>query len=199
MITTGQFIMWSASPARRTSERVHDIGVWIAQADYRLDNDPFSTLPRISLIPAGQRERWSLEALPLAGGWLGNMLTQGQIGGFARFGYNMPDDFGPTFVRGMDFMPPPRRDPQRRPKSDWGFSVYGGVLANLVLRDITLDGTTFEDSPSVDKVIVPAAGVGVIVGNRRFQVSFTYVFLGKEFEGQQDYSKFGALALSYFF
>jgi hypothetical protein len=128
------------------------------------------------------------------------MLTQGQIGGIARFGYNMPDDFGPTLVRGMDFMPPPRRDPQRPSKSDWGFSVYGGALANLVLRDITLDGNTFKDSPSVDKEwFVPAAGVGMAVGNRRFQVSFAYIFWGKEFEGQDEDSKFGALTFSYFF
>jgi hypothetical protein len=52
----------------------------------------------------------------------------------------------------------------------------------------------------VDKEwFVPAAGVGVSVGNRRFQVSFTQVFLGKEFEGQNDYARFGALTLSYFF
>ena len=54
--------------------------------------------------------------------------------------------------------------------------------------------------PSVDiDFFVPMAGVGVSVGNRRFQASFTYVFWGKEFENQQEYSKFGALTLSYFF
>ena len=128
------------------------------------------------------------------------MLIQGQAGGLLRFGYNVPDDFGPTLVRGMGHMPPPRRDAQRQSKSDWGFSVYGGSVANLVLRDITLDGNTFEDSPSVDKeFFVPMAGVGVSVGNRRFQASFAYIFWGKEFEGQDENSKFGSLTVSYFF
>ena len=200
---TGVVGPWAG--AEDIQNAVHALGGWDkAQGwEYQLHNEPiinFAYEYRHKFQLAGQRERWSLEALPLAGGWLGNMLTQGQIGGVARFGYNMPDDFGPTLVRGMDFMPPPRRDPQRRPKSDWGFSVYGGVLANLVLRDITLDGNTFKDSPSVDKEwFVPAAGVGVSAGNRRFQVSFAHVFWGKEFEGQNDYSKFGALVFSYFF
>jgi hypothetical protein len=49
------------------------------------------------------------------------------------------------------------------------------------------------------KFFVPAAGVGMSVGNRRIQAAFSYVFWGKEFEGQQDYSKFGSLAIRYFF
>jgi hypothetical protein len=43
------------------------------------------------------------------------------------------------------------------------------------------------------------AGVGMSVGNRRFQASFAYIFWGKEFEGQDHYSKFGSISFSYFF
>jgi hypothetical protein len=184
---------------------VHDlVGSGKSQGwDYQLENEPIFNLAyeyRHKFHLTGQRERWSVEAFAFGGGWLGNMLTQGQIGGIARFGYNTPDDFGPTLVRGMDFMPPPRRDADSPSKSDWGFSVYGGALANLVLRDITLDGNTFKDSPSVDtEWFVPAAGVGMTVGNRRFQASFAYIFWGEEFEGQQDHSKFGSLTFSYLF
>jgi hypothetical protein len=111
----------------------------------------------------------------------------------------MPDDFGPTLVRDMGYMPPPRRDAQSQ-SSDWGFSVYGGSFANLVLRDITLDGNTYQDSPSVDKeFFVPMAGVGMTVGNRRFQASFAFIFWGKEFEGQQGNERFGSISVSYFF
>lgn len=128
------------------------------------------------------------------------MLVQGEAGMIARFGYNMPDDFGPTLVRGMGTMPPPRHDGLHHSKSDWGFSVYGGGIANVVLRDITLDGNTFRDSRSVDKkFFVPATGIGMSVGNRRFQAAFTYVFWGKEFDGQKYDSQFGSLSVSYFF
>lgn len=194
---------WSG--AEETQNTVHDlIGNEKAKGwDYQLENEPIFNLAyeyRHKFQLAGERERWSAQAFPVAGGWLGNMLIQGQVGGLLGFGYNVPDDFGPTLVRGMGHMPPPRRDGIGESKSDWGFSVYGGSVANLVLRDITLDGNTFEDSPSVDKkFFVPMAGVGISVGTRRFQTSFAYIFWGKEFEGQDDYAKFGSLSISYFF
>lgn len=200
---TGVVGPWSL--AEETQNAVHDIisndkaEGW----DYQLENEPIFNLAyeyRRKFHLAGDRDRWSAQAFPLAGGWLGNMLVQGQAGALLRFGYNVPDDFGPTLVRGMGHMPPPRRDANDPSKSDWGFSVYGGSVANLVLRDITLDGNTFRDSPSVDKEpFVPMTGAGVSVGNRRFQTSFTYIFWGKEYEGQDDNSKFGSLSVSYFF
>jgi hypothetical protein len=192
--------------AHETQDAVHSlIGSDKSQGwDYQLENEPifnFAYEYRRKFQLAGDRQRWSLQAMPLAGGWLGNVLVQGQLGGIVRAGYNMPDDFGPTLVRGMGHMPPPRRRPKDGPaKSDWGFSVFGGTAANFVLRDITLDGNTFRDSPSVDKEwFVPAAGVGMAVGNRRFQASFSYLFWGKEFERQSEYTKFGSLAFSVFF
>ncbi len=197
-------VVGPSSQAKETQDEVHNfIGNGKSQGwGYQLHDEPIFNLAyeyRHKFQLAGEREQWAVQALPLAGGWLGNMLVQGQAGGFLRCGYNMPDDFGPSLVRGMGFMPPPRREAQSH-SSDWGFSVYGGSVANLVLRDITLDGNTFRDSRSVDKeFFVPAAGVGMSVGNRRIQTSFSYVFLGKEFKGQEHYEKFGSIAVSYFF
>jgi len=199
---TGIVGPWSL--ANETQNSIHDlIGNDKSQGwDDQLYNEPIFNLAyeyRHKFQLAGERDQWKVQALPLAGSWLGNILIQGQAGGLLRFGYNMPDDFGPTLVRGMGFMPSPRRDVLRQ-SSDWGFSVYAGSVANLVLRDITLDGNTFRDSPSVDKeFVVPAAGVGMSVGTRRFQTSFSYIFWGKEFEGQDGYSIFGSVAVSYFF
>ena len=98
--------------------------------DHQLYNEPIFNLAyeyRHRFQLAGDREQWSLQASPVGGGWLENVLIQGQIGGLVRAGYNMPDDFGPTLVRDMGYMPPPRRD-ARSQSSDWGFSVYGGSL-----------------------------------------------------------------------
>lgn len=118
-----------------------------------------------------------MQGLPIAGGWLGNLLTPAEIGGLLRADYKIPDDFGLTLARSMGNLPSPRRNASPEAGSDWGFSVYGGGLASLVLRDLTLDGNTFEDSPSVQKnIFVPMAGVGVTVGNRHSLFSFTYVF-----------------------
>jgi len=200
---TGVVGPWSL--AEETQREVHRLlGNEQPQGwSHQLENEPILNLAyeyRHKFRLAGRREGWSVEVLPAAGGMLGNVFTQGQIGGLARFGYNIPDDFGITLARGMGQMPPPRRAESAIASSDWGFSIFGGGVANLVLRDITLDGNTFEDSPSVDKkLFVPAAGVGMNVGNRRFLASFTYAFWGKEFKGQEDYSKFGAVTFSYFF
>lgn len=198
-------VVGPSSLAEETQNAVHDcIGNDRSQGwDYQLEDEPifnFAYEYRHRFLLSGESEHWSLQAFPLGGAWLGNMLIQGQAGGVIRFGFNMPDDFGPTLVRGLGHMPPPRWDRKSGAKSGWGFSVYGGGVANLVLRDITLDGNTFKDSASVDKeFFVPAAGLGVAVGNRRFQASFSYVFWGREFEGQDDNSEFGSLAFAYLF
>lgn len=200
---TGVVGSWSL--AEETQREVHSrMGNGQSQGwSYQLENEPILNLAyeyRHKFRIAGRREGWSSEALPSAAGMLGNVFTQGQIGGLARFGYNIPDDFGMTLARGMGQMPPPRRVESAKASSDWGFSIFGGGVATLVLRNITLDGNTFEDSPSVDKKhFVPAASVGMNVGNRRFLASFAYVFRGKEFKGQEDSSKFGAVTFSYFF
>lgn len=201
---TGFVGPWSL--AHETQDTVHDItGNGKAQGwSHQLHNEPifnFAYEYRHKFRLVGNREHWSAEAFALGNAWAGNMLDQCAIGGLARCGYNMPDDFGPTLVRGMGHMPPPRREGMPRSKSDWGFSVYGGAVGNLVARDITLDGNTFRDSPSVDKrIFVPAEGVGASVGNRRFQAAFTYVFWGEEFKGEKNgHSEFGSLTLGYFF
>jgi hypothetical protein len=198
-------VVGPASLAEETQEIVHDITGseqpegWDAQLQNELIlNLAYEYRHRFRLL--GEPRGWSLEAIPVAGGWLGNMLTQVELGAFVRWGYNFPDDSGPTFVRGMDYLPPPRWSEGYSSTSGWGFSVYGGIFGNLVLRDITLDGNTFEDSPSVDKnLFVPAAGVGLSLGNRRFQLTFTYAFLGEEFEDQPELSRFGTVACSLFF
>jgi hypothetical protein len=197
-------VVGPGSLAKETQDTVHSlIGDGQSKGwDYQLHNEPIFNFAyeyrhRFQLV--GERERWSAEALPLVGGWLGNVLIQGQAGGLLRAGYHMPDDFGPTLVRDMGHMPRPRRDPLSQ-SSDWGFSVYGGVFGHVVLRDITLDGNTFQDSPSVDKkYFVPLVGLGASVGNRHFQASFSYIFLGKEFEGQNQNTKYGSVSLRYFF
>jgi hypothetical protein len=200
---TGVLGPWSL--AEETQTWIHDlIGNDEAQGwDYQLENEPIFNLAyeyRHKFRLAGQRNRWSAEILPIGGGWLGNMLTQGEFGGFLRGGYNVPDDFCASLVRGMGFMPPPRNAAQAGPKSGWGFSVYGGPFGTLVLRDITLDGNTFEGSPSVDKkLFVPAAGFGATVGNRHFQFELSHVFWGEAFDGQEDNEEFGSLSISYFF
>jgi lipid A 3-O-deacylase len=171
--------------------------------DYQLGNEPVVDLiyehrRRYRFWGDGPGFAW--EALPKATAMIGNLVTQGQVGGQLRWGYHLPDDFGVTLLRGMGHLPPPRRSGTTTGGSSWGAYGYGGVHANLVLHNITLDGNTWQDSRSVDKeLFVPAAEVGVAVITRHFVTAFSYVFLGHEFEGQKHHSEFGAFTVTYLF
>lgn len=200
---TGVVGPWSL--AEETQRQVHR---WVhspqAQGwDYQLHNEPIFNLVyehRRKYRLLGGARGLAAEALPTGTLMLGNMLTQAQLGGQLRLGHNLPDDFGTTLMRGMGHLPPPRRpaDPQTEPKL--GVFLYGGLHGNLVLRNITLDGDTWRDSPSVEKeLFVPAAEVGMAVPTRRFLLAFSYVFRGQEFKGQPDNSAFGAFTLTYRF
>ena len=199
---TGVVGPWSL--ADETQKQVHR---WVSSGqpqgwDYQLHNEPIFNLVyehRRKYRLLGEPQGFAVEVLPAGNVMLGNVLTQGQIGGQFRFGYNIPDDFGTTLMRGMVHLPPPR-PPTDANAPKWGVYVFGGGNANLVLHNITLDGNTWKDSPSVDKEwFVPAAEVGMAVANRRFTVAFAYVFWGKEFKGQPDYSEFGTFTVSYLF
>jgi len=199
---TGVVGPWSL--ADETQKQVHR---WVGSTqpqgwDYQLHNEPIINLVyehRRKYRLLGEPLRLAVEVLPVGNIMLGNVLTQGQIGGQFRFGFNIPDDFGTTSMRGMVHLPPPRQ-PTNTNAPKWGVYVFGGGSANFVLRNITLDGNSWKDSPSVDKEwFVPAAEVGIGIVTRRSTVAFAYVFWGKEFKGQPDYSEFGAFTLSYRF
>jgi hypothetical protein len=130
------------------------------------------------------------------------LLIQGHLAGIVRLGYRMPQDFGPTMLRGMNVQPPPRRNPSDSASGgkSLGFALHAGVGANLVFHDLTLNGNTFRDSPDVsNELFVPGVMVGLEIGNRHFLATLQYIWLGKEFERQQSPASFGVLTLSYFF
>jgi hypothetical protein len=171
-----------------------------------LHNEPIINLAyehRRKYRVLGRADGWAVEAIPVVGLMAGNLLIQGNVAGHVRLGYKIPDDFGTTLLRGMSELPPPRWNPAGASTSmlsTLGFYVFGGVAGNFVLRDLTLDGNTFKDSPSVDKEwFVPTARFGVGVGNRRFLATFTYVYAGKTFKGHPSTAEYGALTFSYFF
>lgn len=202
-LMTGVVGPWSL--AEQTQKEVHRwVGVDLPQGwDYQLHNEPVFNLVyehRRKYRLLGEGKGFSMEALPTGTLMLGNVLTQAQVGGQLRFGFHLPDDFGVTLMRGMGHLPPPRRQEDGSPWSEVGGFLYGGVHGNLVLRNITLDGNTWKDSRSVDKEwLVPAAEVGVAATTRRVVMAFSYVFFGREFEGQVNNSEFGAFTFGYRF
>jgi hypothetical protein len=140
---------------------------------------------------------FGVELIPMGGAFLGNYLIQAETDVQCRIGYHLPDDFGTTVLRGSGYLPFPQDD---KVNHAWGIYAFAGGGANLVARNLVLDGNSFAESRSVDKrLFLPAAEVGASLWTRRFQVTFSYVMWGKEYYGQQTREDYVSGLLSCFF
>ncbi len=165
--------------------------------DHQLKNEPIINLlyeyrHRFHLTP--KDAAIGVELIPVGDAFLGNYLIQAQAGAQLRVGYHLPDDFGTTTLLGIGYLPFPQDDAARRA---WGCYAYAGGNASLVARNLTLDGNTFANSPSVDKrPVVPAFEFGASLWTHWAQATFSYVMLGKEFYGQKVREDFGSILFS---
>lgn len=164
--------------------------------DNQLENEPGINLVyerKWRLSTDGARTGWGADLIPHAGFSLGNVFTYANAGGSIRLGYHLPADFGTSLIR-------PSGDSNAGHREKFGVWLFGSVDGRAVARDITLDGNTFEDSPSIDKKPFVADLVGgIAVGTRHFQITYAQAFRTKEFDGQNGHQVFGSLSLSYFY
>jgi len=190
--------------AEETQNWFHDlIGSGHAEGwDYQLHNEPILNLVyehrrKYQLFHTSQG--FGADVIPAVSGMLGNVLIQAQAGAQVRLGYNLPDDFGSTLLRGFGVMPFPQYS-SKEPAPKFGVYAFGSAGGTAVARNITLDGNSFQDSPHVDKrPFFPTTEIGASLWTRWFEATFSYVYWGKEFYGQQKDSRFGAVSLSWFF
>ncbi|WP_339630852.1 lipid A deacylase LpxR family protein [uncultured Sneathiella sp.] len=134
----------------------------------------------------------SVDVTPHVGGALGNIYTYANAGATLRFGWNLPNDYGPPRIQpglpGSGFF---------EQTDDVGLYFFAGLDARAVAHNIFLDGNTFRDSRSVDKEpFVGDAQVGVAVTLRSARLAFTHVFRSREYKGQSNPDEFGAISLS---
>jgi hypothetical protein len=132
---------------------------------------------------------------PAVGVNLGNIETDAIVSTMFRIGYDLPADYGPPRVRpslpGSDFFIPTR---------ELGGYIFAGFEGRGVARNIFLDGNTFASSQHISKkpfVGSTQAGVAVTYGEAR--LSYTQVFMTREFNRQLAPEQFGVLTLSYRF
>ncbi|MGH8021552.1 MAG: lipid A deacylase LpxR family protein [Opitutaceae bacterium] len=138
------------------------------------------------------RTTWGLDLMPHVGVSLGNVFTYANTGVEIRAGYALPADFGTSLIR------PSGDSNSSRPR--FTFFLFLSADGRAVARDITLDGNSFRDSPSIDKkTFVYDIMGGFGVGNRRAQLTYTQARRSPEFEGQDDPQDFGSVAVSIFF
>ena len=137
------------------------------------------------------------DAIPHIGASAGNIQVHLGAGGAVRWGLRLPRNFGPpALIQGSDSLQ------QTRPPCHglWGCSsFYAFVTAEgrAVVHSIFLDGNTWRDSHSVDRetlVTDLTYGVALLLG--RFDLAYASVLRSREFEGQDNTSRFGALTAS---
>ena len=127
-----------------------------------------------------------------AGATLGTLRTEARVGAIARIGYRIDSDYGPPRVR------PSLSGVEHFRGGPLAWSVFAGVQGRGVARNLFLDGNTFQDSPSVDRIPwVADFQTGVAVSAGDWRLAYTFVWRTDEFENQSGRQDFGALAFSW--
>lgn len=197
-------VVGPASLAEQTQTEYHKlINVTIPEGwDNQLENEPgivlyyerkWRNVWEVQLGDLAMLNNLGVDVTPHLGGALGNVYTYGAGGLTLRFGEDLPDDYGPPRIRpalpGSDYF---------RPTDDFGWYLFAGAEGRIVVRNIFLDGNTFEDSHSVDKrplVLDLQAGIAVNLGER-VRLAYTHLWRSKEFDGQDAGDQYGTLSLS---
>ena len=147
-----------------------------------------------------RRAGFDWETLPFIGANLGNVKISASVGAELRFGYNLPDDFGTETIGAAATTTTPMEGSQRASRSRWtnfGTHVFLRGEGHAVARDIFLDGNTFGDSPSVDKLpFVADLSAGLSMNYKDVKITYAYVYRTEEFRGQDGGQTFGSLTMS---
>jgi len=193
-------VVGPASLAEQTQKFVHKtIGSTDPKGwDNQLKNEPGIILSyerkwrsMYQLNPFG----WAVDASPYLGGSLGNIYTHASTGAMFRIGYDLPSDYGPPLISpnlpGSDFF---------IPTNDISWYLFAGFEGRAVAQNIFLDGNSWQDSHSVDKKpLVGSIQAGIAFTYKDVRIAYTQILRTKEFKGQQNADKFGALTVSFRF
>lgn len=133
-----------------------------------------------------------LDFTPHVGGALGNVYTYANAGFTLRYGRQLPRDDGPLRVQ-----PGPPGAGLYAAGDAFGWYLFAGVDGRAIARNLFLDGSTFEDSRSVDKKpLVADLQIGVALTWRSARLSYAQVLRTREYDHQPDPTDFGSLTLS---
>lgn len=204
-VTVG--VVGPSSLAEDTQKIVHR---WIRGEDpkgwdHQLRNEPGLMIGwqrNWRLLRTGKEDGWGFEFIPHVGGVLGNVAIYANVGGEIRFGYNLPFDFGTSFIRlgsGIE-APASQSDPRLRRRKNFGFHLFADLEGRAVARNIFLDGNTWKDSHRVHrKRLVADMAAGFAIVYKRVKFSYAHVYRTKEFDGQKRGQAFGSVTLSFNF
>jgi hypothetical protein len=194
------------SYAQEMQDVVHDV-IGSARAkgwDHQLDDEiglniTFESQWRLLHTEIGRG--FSCDLIPHIGGSVGNVSIYANAGAEARFGWNLPSNFGTCPIRAgcetaSAFIA--EKGSENLQKNRFGVHLFVATDGRAVLRDIFLDGNTFTDSHSVDKETFTGdlmAGISLEYGN--IKASYSYTYRTKQFKTQDKDQIFGAVSVSY--
>jgi len=118
------------------------------------------------------------------------------VGVELRIGSTLPNDFGSNPARsGPEARPPGNGWHGEAPAFTWhGFLALQG---RWVLHDITLDGNSFRDGPSVERrPLVGDAAFGLALRAGRWRIAFARTHRTREFDGQRARPISGSVSLA---
>jgi hypothetical protein len=197
-------IVGPSSLAKETQKIVHR---WVDTNDpkgwdHQIRNEVGLTLGwqrNWRLFIAGMGSGFGFDFIPHIGVVAGNVSTFVNLGGEMRIGYNLPLDFGTSFIRlgsGIE-APADGADPRLRPSKNFGIHLFADVDGRAVARNIFLDGNTWKESHSVDrKRLVADMAAGIAILYKRLKLSYAHVYRTKEFDGQDKAQSFGSVTLA---
>ena len=149
------------------------------------------------------KNKSSFEAhiVPFISGELGNIATKLTSGASARFGWNIPKDFGVSSIDiGADPGIPIYGEYKNMRKKAWSFSFNLLGAGSAVGRDIFLDGNTFSDSHSVEKeTFVYYFGFGFTARYKNFVFDFIEINNSKKFKSESKGHGVGTMVVSWLF
>ena len=190
-------VVGSASLGRQVQNGFHDIigdtenKGWSSQ----LPNEPTLQLMvgRTYRLPIARVAGLETDALPAVTLNVGNALDYAEGGVMLRLGQGLDSDYGtpriqPGFSGGDAYTP-------TRPVA---WYVFGGLNGRAVARNLFLDGSSFQDSPSVGhRGLVGEAELGAAIMLAGVRVTYTQVFQTPEFGHQRSgVFNFGSLSAS---
>ncbi len=197
-------IVGPSSLAKQSQRTIHR---WIDSKepkgwDHQLRNEPglnISWQRNWRLVHLGRGDGFGLDVIPHLGGVIGNVSIYANFGGEIRLGYNLPADFGSSFIRAGSGIEAPvsDSDPRLRHRHNFGVHLFVDVDGRAIARNIFLDGNTWKESHRVDrKRFVADLASGISLLYKQFKLTYAHVYRTKEFDGQDKAQSFGSLTLA---
>jgi lipid A 3-O-deacylase len=145
-------------------------------------------------LDRAQPEQLGFDLSWLAGITAGNAHSHATLGGFARVGYNLPDDYGPPRISpaasGSSYFR--AEGPQQS-----SFYFFIGAEGRHVFRDMFLQGNTFGGVSGVPmERQVGEYFAGAVLTRGVFRLAYSHVWRTREFVGQAGDQSYGALSFS---